>query len=270
MKKALIIEAGHGLVSKGVDDKNMPVVAKDPGATGNGTTERAEVVQIASEAIAMIQKQPGLNGLHLFSVGVFEEKTLQQHIDAVNTFCKAYGYKQEEVLMVSIHVNSGGSDRIEAWYEDGSAEGEEFASFLTLHVSTATGIRRGSALPDIKNRHGRLGIVRDVQAVCALIECGFIDTIGNAQKLLDPIQDDSFAVGIVKAICEMNHVSYADPDAVFADIPPGHPLEKAAKNMKKKGWFKGYADGTVRPSVAMTRGEVMELLDRIFPDTTNE
>ena len=256
--RSIILVAGHGLAADGK--------TKDNGASGNGTTERAEVVQIAQEAIALIQRQRLLSDLHLFSVGVYEDQTLLQKISEVNKFCARYNYAPDDVLLVSIHINSGGGNRIEGWYKDGSEPGQKFAAALSKHMAKETGIPDSGTKPDTQNRHGRLGIVRDVKVnTAALIECGFIDTISNAEKLKDPVQDDAFAKAIVLGICDVLNVRFVENPGIYTDVEPGRWSEEAIKKMKDKGWMNGYPDGSFRPTQPVSREELAAVLARVLP-----
>lgn len=253
--RSIILVAGHGLSADGK--------TKDNGASANATTERAEVVQIAHEAVGMIQRQTLLSDLHLFTVGVYEDMTLAQKISEVNKFCTRYGYAPDDVLLVSIHINSGGGDRIEGWYKDGSAKGKMLAAQLSQRMAEETNISNGGTKPDTSNRHGRLGIVRDVKVnAAALIECGFIDTISNAEKLKDPVQGVAFAKAIVLAICDHTGIEYTDKPRVFKDVEPGRWSEEDIRFVKEQGWMGGYPDGTFRPGQPVTREELAAVLHR--------
>ncbi|WP_411347952.1 S-layer homology domain-containing protein [Paenibacillus sp. WLX2291] len=51
--------------------------------------------------------------------------------------------------------------------------------------------------------------------------------------------------------------------ASFKDVPSSHWAKTAIDQAVSKGYFKGYADGTFKPSASVTRAEFAVLLDRV-------
>lgn len=253
MIKLILIDAGHGL------SNGKP----DPGAVGSGTTERKEVKEIAQETVDLLQLQQ-LKGVEVLSIGLLENLDLLTHIQRANAEINARDLKPEQVLLVSIHINSGGGNRVESWYKGDDEVSEAAAALVLEAVAAESGIPKGKVLPDTQNRHGRLGILRDVEATTVLIECGFIDTPSNAAVLIDAKKDDAFSTGIVKAICQLQGVPFTAGGTVFPDVEPGRWSEQAIKFCKEKGLMKGYSDGLFRPTAPVSREELAVVLDRMY------
>src|SRR5436190_16682670 len=99
MLKAVFIDAGHGL---------GPTGAIDNGASGNGTTERKEVVEIAQELSARLTADPSFAGVQIIKIAVDDRMMLKDHIKEVNDLCRMNGWQANDALLVSIHLNSAG------------------------------------------------------------------------------------------------------------------------------------------------------------------
>lgn len=257
--KAIILDAGHGKGTSG---------AHDPGATGNGTTERKEVLEIAMEARDDFLRQPALQGIQLFLVGVHEDLDINQHIATVNAISQKHGLNAQNSRCIAIHVNKGGGTGMETWFEGGNPASLDFAKNIQELMVMRTNMKDRGVKDDRKTGHGRLGMVRDVIPTACLVECGFIDTKADADKLKDPFKDQAFAQGIVHGICKHLEVKYAEPgtpipvpSSGFSDVPDGTWFTDAVKKVNKAGIMQG-DKGKFRPADTVTRAELAVALAR--------
>lgn len=249
MVKAIFIEAGHG--------KKDGMV--DVGAVGNGTTERAEVKQIASELVERIKLDKRFAGVSVYSVGISEDYDLVEKVQKINTLCKLRGYNKLNSLLISIHINSGGGTGVESWYYVADNDSKKFGAIVGDELSKATGLVYRGDKPDSENRHGRLAIVRDTKPLAVLVECGFIDS-PDVNVLKDENKDDSFALGIYKGICR--HLGYEDSDSLYPDVKKNDWFYSVVEWGVKNKLVNGYGDGLFRPNNQVTRAELLTILKR--------
>src|SRR5438477_511840 len=107
--RGLLVDAGHGLGPSG---------AADPGATGQGTTEREQVVAIAQALLPLAQTLP----VQVFGIGIDKPLSLIDKINQVNSICTQRGWGAEDALLVSIHLNASSDESargVEAWHGTG-------------------------------------------------------------------------------------------------------------------------------------------------------
>src|SRR5947209_4529772 len=93
---AAFISAGHGLT---------PQHGIDNGATGSGTTERAQTVALASALVKMLQPLP----LEIIPVGIENRMSLPDKIAFINQRCADLGLNSTTAVLVEIHLNAGPS-----------------------------------------------------------------------------------------------------------------------------------------------------------------
>ena len=256
--KAIFVVSGHGL-------KGMKY---DPGAVGKGTTERAEVVEIASELVYLLKNQPKLGSVYVFDVGVDANLTLDGKIAQIDSICKEHSLDHNNSLLVSIHVNAGGGSGTEAWYYTNSREGRKLGSNLAQEVSRFTKIPYRGAKPDIVNRWGSLKIVRSPLPLSVLIECGFIDSANDSRILKDPELDDGFAKGIASGIMlylgeKYDNIRLANIKT-FKDVEKGSWYEQYVNDVVEAGLMKGYQDSTFRPAQPISRAEAAKLFSMML------
>src|SRR4051812_14545737 len=103
--QAIFLDAGHGL---------NPAGALDNGATGNGTTERDQVVALAEALLVYLRGLP----LQVVPIGVTEVVSLADKVHKINYICQSNHWGQDDALLVSLHMNSGAPNArgVEAYY----------------------------------------------------------------------------------------------------------------------------------------------------------
>jgi N-acetylmuramoyl-L-alanine amidase len=261
--KAIFVVAGHGL--KGGNT--------DPGAVAKGTTERAEVVEIANELVYLLKNQPKLGPVYKFDIGVDANLTLDGKVAQIESICKKYGLNQYNSLLVSVHVNAGGGTGSEAWYYTNSRQGRALGSNLAQEVSRFTGIPYRGSKPDVINRWGSLKIVRVPPPLSVLIECGFIDSANDSRLLRDSELDDGFAKGIASGIMKYLGERYDDISLAnvkkFKDVEAGSWYEDSVAHVVGEGLMAGYPDGTFKPAQPITRAEAAKLFSLLLKRVDN-
>lgn len=235
---SVFIEAGHGLGPGG---------AEDDGASFERTNERDEAVEIARETITLLEDR----GVSVIPVGVTVRMSLKQKIDLINGICRQRGWQRRGVTLLSIHLNSASAQArgIEGWHLSGDVEGMRLAEGVAKAVSGETGMPYRSVKPDAENRHGRLGIVRDVIPTAALIECGFLTNELDRRIIEDPEKDDLIALGIAKGLCRYLGVNASwDKPAFYMDVPPEAWYRKDVELCVEKGVLIVPRDGLFHPT----------------------
>jgi len=171
LPKAIFICAGHGIGPSG---------APDSGASGNGTTERKEVVEIARETVQRLKVDSDFDGVEVIGVGIDTPMSLVDKEKQVNAYMKQKGYTFADAVLIDVHMNSAAPSArgIEAWYGM-NGDSKDFANAIAQFVSGATSIplRPNYIQPSNANRLGRLGILDDTLPRACLIECGFVTRI---------------------------------------------------------------------------------------------
>lgn len=271
MLRALFIDAGHGL---------GPTGGMDNGASGFGTTERKEVVEVALELFARMRSDAGFSGVEVVKVGVDERLTLRDHIARINAHCRSAGFASADALVVSIHMNAAGDPAargVEAWYspEEGTVD---FARALVEQVAATTGMpaRRKPVLTTAENRFGRLGIIDDTIPRGCLIECGFVTNEFDAALLKDSRFDDKVAEGIhrgIRAFLGMPALPSSPAPAPvpvapapiasdLRDVPANAWYAAAVWTCVEEGLFRRPTDGLFHPERPVTRAELAAVMAR--------
>lgn len=154
IQKRIILCAGHG--------------GGDPGATGQGTTEASEVIDIVNRTVDYLRSDGQLE-----VVQVPNELSFEDGIAWVNA---RYG-DIDSAVAIEVHKNAGvGGHGVEVWYvqDDISRTIAQRLEDKLGNVLPARGIK-----DDTTNRWGRLGWCRDVNTWAPLVEMGFITDGGD-------------------------------------------------------------------------------------------
>lgn len=171
----LFLSKGHDL------GQNYPFWPKDQGATGNGTTEFAEVKKVV-DGIASVWI-PGVN-----LIVVPEGLNLSQRCKWINQRCV------DGDVCLEFHLDAWPATARGAsvWYMAGSSYAQnEGVQFLQQYTSV-TGLPSRHVNPDTADRLWRLGFVRDTKPMALLIELGFVSNSIDLQVIR--------STGIVAAI----------------------------------------------------------------------
>ncbi len=109
-------------------------------------------------------------------------------------------------LALSIHQNSGGGEGAETFYYNGSLVSRVIATNLITAFVKTTGIKSRGAKPDTQARWGLLGWIRKTRTYSTLIECGFIDSKRDMNKIIGHF--DLIAEGIARGVCKIYGKKY--------------------------------------------------------------
>ncbi len=270
--KAIFVDAGHGL---------GPTGSIDNGASGNGTTEREQVVKIAIDLLGDLRADPVLSQAQIIPVGVDVRLMLVSKIKQVNAACRQNGWGTDETLLISIHLNAGDPSArgIEAWYSSKHPELSAFALAIARSTASSTGLplRPNPTLPSNQNRFGRLGILDDTILRACLIEAGFVTNEFDAALIQDPNLRPTIAQGILGGIRAYLTLSPSPqpqppptpiptpaptPPGFYTDVPTGAWYHDDVVLCLREGLFLMSSDGFFHPERPVTRAELAAVMAR--------
>lgn len=188
MQKRIILAAGHG--------------GGDSGATGQGTTEAQQAIEITNRVADKLRADGQLE-----VVVVPHELNLSPTISWINDRYK----NLDDGYCLEIHKNSGaGGHGVEVWYFSDDVQSQTKAQQVLNGLVQVTGLPNRGVKGDATNRWGRLGFIRDTNPWAGLAECGFITDGGD---YLDP---ERYAEGLKIGILSLWGLS---PKAAPAPTP---------------------------------------------------
>lgn len=168
----VFLDAGHG--------------GSDPGASGNGLTEKSLTLDIAKR----VQKLLESNGFI-----VIMSRTTDKYLSLSERTNQAN--KANADIFVSIHINAGGGTGIETWKMNNGPNASKsniLASELQEEMIKETKER------DRGVKDGNLHVNRESKMPSSLVEIGFIDTKSDADKLKQSSFLQKAAKGIFNGI----------------------------------------------------------------------
>lgn len=171
----------------------------DTGAVGNGLREQDITYRIAAKVKPLLEK----NG---FTV-IMTRNKLTDNVSEESVTASLMGRcdianEAGADLFLSIHCNAGGANGTETYYYTDSEEGKELAQVIQDNVVDMVG------LYDRGIKSAGFMVLGYTNMVAALLETGFIDDAGDAQKLGNESSQYVFAEGIARGICEYFGKSY--------------------------------------------------------------
>lgn len=171
--KTVVIDAGHG--------------GKDPGASGNGIIEKSLALSLSKLAQKMLE-DAGVNVIMTRETD--EYLTLNERSQKAN--------RSNADLFLSIHGNAfnGSVSGIETYWHDkyAASESKRLAENIQREVIRKTNAR------DRGVKKGNFHVVRETQIPSALLEVGFVDHPGEAEKLKQEGYQKSLIQGVVDGI----------------------------------------------------------------------
>jgi N-acetylmuramoyl-L-alanine amidase len=197
VKKHIIVNAGH--------------FSGDPGASGNGYTERDEVEKIRDQVLPLLTKA----GFSYFKI--VDSLNLVQAIAAAN----ADSPNLNDALAIDIHLNFASNTAkrgVEGYYGNTDAS-KAIAAAIAANVAKELGVPNGGAHPQSDSAVGSLGWIRETKVWATLVEVCYISNLPDMTLLAKtPGGYQKAALGIVNGICELYGVpkiSIDDPNAVL-------------------------------------------------------
>lgn len=169
---AIVIDAGHG--------------GKDPGAVSGGVYEKDVNLAISKLVVQELEKY-GYNVKATRDTDIY--LTLQQRCDISNN--------SNAAVFVSIHQNSSlssSAEGVEVYHYPTSTLGKKLAGKILNRIVAKTGLKnRGVKSADYY-------VLRNTEAIAALVECGFISNPEERSKLTDPAFQKKMAQAIAAGI----------------------------------------------------------------------
>lgn len=256
LPKAIFVCAGHGIGPNG---------GPDSGATGNGTTERKEVIEIARETVHRLKIDSTFDGVAIIGIGIETPLSVVEKIKTVGDYMITNKLSFSDTILIDVHLNSASATArgIEVWYGM-NGDSEDFAKTIAEYVSGATSIplRTNPVMPSNKNRLGGLGILDNTLPRACLVECGFVTNELDAAVIKNEKLDDAFSEGIVRGIRAFFGLPLDFDSKGFRDVRETDYFSKPALWAKELGIVDGGNDGMLRPNDPATRAEVLTMLYR--------
>lgn len=176
--RIIVLDAGHG--------------GKDPGASKNGVTEKAIVLDVSKRVEAKL-KAAGANVLMTRQTDVYP--TLQDRVD--------YARKHYAESFISIHVNAASSTAArgaEVFYDTSSNDNGLESKYLATDLQ-----QRIAQYADMHYRgvfDREFYVIRNQDIPAALVELGFITNSADFAKLTSATYMDKYASAIYQGIVD--------------------------------------------------------------------
>ena len=187
----IILDAGHG--------------GEDGGATGtNGVLEKdlnlsmtrglAALLRLAGYTVVETRTEDRL----LYSEGT--QKGHKKHGDLAGRL--AFTEQYPNSVFVSIHMNTfpnQSCEGVQVWYSQNNEASKEFAQAVQIEVTT---LLQPSNRRKIKAATSNIYILRHAKTPAILIECGFLSTPTECERLCDPLYRQELMLALFSAITQ--------------------------------------------------------------------
>lgn len=187
----IILDAGHG--------------GEDGGATGtNGVVEKdlnlsmtrglAALLRLAGYTVVETRTEDKL----LYPVGTQKGHKKQGDLTGRLAFTKQY----PNSLFISIHMNTfptPSCEGIQVWYSQNHEASKELASAVQTEVKARL---QPSNHRKIKAATSNIYILRHAKTPAILIECGFLSTPAECERLCDPLYRQELMLALFAAISQ--------------------------------------------------------------------
>lgn len=187
----IILDAGHG--------------GEDGGATGtNGVLEKdlnlsmtrglAALLRLAGYTVVETRTEDKL----LYSEGTQKGHKKQGDLSNRLAFTKQY----PNSVFVSIHMNTfpnQSCEGVQVWYSQNNEASKEIAEAVQAQVTTLV---QPSNRRRIKAATSGIYILRHATTPAILIECGFLSTPAECERLCDPLYRQKLTLALFSAITE--------------------------------------------------------------------
>ncbi len=190
--------------------------ADNPGTKANGLVEYEVARKIAKATL------PYLRGNGIITLSVPSNLELIQRMEWINKT----GYdKNTNDLALEIHINDGGEEGVECWYEaEGNNDSQRLSTLLVTSVCEETKLKNRGAKSEYDHEFGSIAFVNETNPISALIECGFIDNANDSKFLSQDANIDKIAKGLAKGVMQYYNLPFRDvPAAVTPVQSPSKP-----------------------------------------------
>lgn len=189
--------------------------SRDPGSKANDLVEY-EVARKIAKATLPLLRQHGI-----ITLSVPPDLDLEKRVDWIN---KAGYEESKNDLAIEVHINEGNKSGIETWFEGkGDSASKKLSDLLLDHVAEETSLPKQGSKSEYDHEFGSIAFLHDVDAITALVECGYIDNGNDAKMLKDDAGIEKFAKGIVKGVLKYFGVEYREAPAVSTQQPQSQP-----------------------------------------------
>lgn len=192
--------------------------SQDPGTQANDLVEY-EVARKIAKAVVPFLRQHGV-----ITLAVPADLDLIKRIDWIN---KTNYDESNNDIAIEIHVNEGGESGIESWYEgEGDSKSKQLSELLLKHVAQESGLPEQGAKSEYDHEIGSIAFLHDVNAITALIECGYIDNEDDAKFLKEDQNIQKLAKGVAKGVLEYFGIEFREAtispisQPITASTPP--------------------------------------------------
>jgi N-acetylmuramoyl-L-alanine amidase len=174
-----MIEGGHG---------RSIIGTKDPGAVGNGQTERNMVVIIARKVLEILNSKKELKNVLVQGVGVETEANLNAKVKYVNSVIAENRFTPSEVFSVSLHMNSVFSKKprgFEIWYCKGAKPNRITISEYLVRAWQKYAILplRPKTMQPTSLHHRKALYIDNYRCPAVLVEIGFISNTEDVKAI---------------------------------------------------------------------------------------
>ncbi|MCD3351776.1 N-acetylmuramoyl-L-alanine amidase [Clostridium botulinum] len=209
----IFIDPGHG--------------GSDSGATGNGLLEKDIVLDISLKE-AKLFKELGHD--------VKLSRSSDIYIPLSRRALGANNWGAD--LFISNHVNAGGGIGSEVWHSIYGGKGKEYASRVEENLAE---IFKSRGIKSKKGQNGDyLYVIRNTKMPTILNEFGFIDNLGDSQKLKREDIRQKCAEAVVFGICHESKISNATLKRLLKLTQPmqyGDDVKLVQTYLNKQGYY---------------------------------
>ena len=187
----IILDAGHG--------------GEDGGATGtNGVLEKDLNLQVTGDLATLLRLagyevvQTRTEDKLLYDAGT--KKGHKKQGDLTNRLAVTRQY--ENCIFISIHMNTFPDQRCEGtqvWYSQNDPASLELASAIQNSVKE---LLQPHNHRKVKAATSGIYLLRHAEVPAVLIECGFLSTPADCERLCDPVYQKELTLALFAAICE--------------------------------------------------------------------
>jgi N-acetylmuramoyl-L-alanine amidase len=218
-KKKVYIGVGHG--------------GSDPGAVANGFKEKDLTLEISKACNDELKR-------HGVTTKISRTKDIDFPTSEKVKDCNAF----KADFCIDIHINAGGGDGFECYYDHKGGKSKKLASAINKSVKKIGQNSRGLKIKlNSAGNDDYFGIIRDTDCPAVLVECAFIDNKTDIKIIDTKAEQKEFGIAIAKGILKMLGIKYIDPkkpQKLYCVQVGAYSLKNNAVKMQEKLEKSGY------------------------------
>jgi len=220
--------------------------SQDPGSKANDLVEY-DIARKIAKAILPFLRQHGI-----ITLAVPADLDLLKRIDWIN---KTNYDESNNDIAIEIHINEGGESGIESWYEgEGDSKSKQLSEFLLKNVAKESGLSEQGAKSEYEHEIGSIAFLHDINAITALIECGYIDNEDDAKFLKKDESIQKLAKGIAKGVLEYFGIEFKEMTTTPISQPVSSPVaQPAMRPVGPSAYTSGAAPRSAYPTAPSMR-----------------